>query len=449
MTTEQREGDVLVLAGSGVGHFHPVAAFVARLVPPERVVYAAVLRDGHPVRSKVERDGSRLVERAPAPEHGLADRALTVARRTVVRRWTPRLARRGPADAALPGLASRCTFALASLLRPVEDARASDGEQLHRLLTELRPSLVLAESHDHWLRVLCAHHGVPWVRYTTGPVAELSSSRPTEPGGFDPGLRGAEGAASRALLLARRAREAIGARRVARAAARIGVSGDAAPVARIAFACASMDDHPTHPSSWTYAGLSPYRPPADWRDAPPATGRDSVLVTWGSGRVGGERELLDRLLPVLVELAATHRIVVQSADEALRSSVHEAVAPHGVVEVQAPDRDPQYDLYRRAALVIGHGGYGTINEAVAFGAPVLVLPELVADRMETARRVQQAGVGATLNRYTATTETLRAAVRRAMTATSVQQAVLRVGAELRDPSASERILRDLRALIDG
>jgi UDP:flavonoid glycosyltransferase YjiC (YdhE family) len=219
------------------------------------------------------------------------------------------------------------------------------------------------------------------------------------------------------------------------------------PTACIAFAAASLDDHASTPAAWRYVGLSPYHPPQRWWSEEDPPERDTVLVTWGSGRVGGERELLGQLIPVLIELSHDLRIVVQSADSEVREMVEVQFSGEGRVETQTPNRDPQYDLYRRARLVIGHGGYGTINEALAFGAPVLVLPELVADRMETARRVHRAGVGASLNRYTATTSSLRTTVHRILAEPAIQCAVEHVGADLRDRSPSEQVLDQLRTFL--
>ena len=152
---------------------------------------------------------------------------------------------------------------------------------------------------------------------------------------------------------------------------------------------------------------------------------------------------------MLVELSRTHRVVVQSGDASHRELMSEALVDAPEVLVLPPDRAPQYDEYRRARLVISHGGYGTINEAVAFGSPILVLPELVADRMETARRVLFAGVGRSVNRYTATTASLRTTVMDVLGDDDVRSAVASVGADLRDRRGREEMLDRLRSEIEG
>ncbi len=437
--------DVLVLAGSGVGHYHPVAAFVSRLTTPDRIVIAAALGPNHPARRKVLRDGMGFVEWSADLEHGATTRALTFLRRTLVRRVAPRLAAIGPA-APLPNLASRSTFALASLLRPIEEGRASRGMQLDALLAELRPRLLLTEGHDEWASVLCARHGVTWVRYTTSPVSAPSRRRPTEPAGLDPGLRGAERLTNLVLWSAGCARRALVRRRVTRASTGSDRRGRSYPLFRLAFSSASIDDHSAVPTGWTYVGLSPYRAPDHWwKSAPTSRGRDTILVTWGSGRVAGERELLEKLLPALHDAAPWARIVLRSGDPAVRERVTSSRSTPSHVEVTAPAEDPQYDEYRRCALVVGHGGYGTINEAVAFGSPVLVLPELVADRMETARRVLHARVGSSLDRYNASTESLRSEVERLLADDSVRQSVRVAGAELRDRRNADLVVARLRS----
>ena len=48
---------------------------------------------------------------------------------------------------------------------------------------------------------------------------------------------------------------------------------------------------------------------------------------------------------------------------------------------------------REAALVIGHGGFGTTMTALAAGVPQLVLPLFSSDQFLNAERIQAAGVG--------------------------------------------------------
>lgn len=452
MTQAERDGsvDVLVVSGSGagIGHFHPIAAFAQQLTDPSKIVFTVNQDTDNPVRQKLIEDGMRFVEWQPSPEHGLLSRSFTVLRQQATRRWAPWLAARGT-DLDLPGRSSRFVFALASAIRPLEASRRSTGEQLNKMLRDLRPRLVLAEGYDEWLSVLCGHRGIPWARYTTGPVSEPHPSRPVQPAGIDPRLSGFDRVANSILYGVARLRESTATRRIRRSAEEMGVSGQSPPMERFAFTSRQLDDHSALATTWKYVGLSPYSAPAEWWEFDGGSNRDSLLVTWGSGRVGGELTLLQKLIPVLDEFAASHRVVVQSSDPKARELLATGLANRPSVIVQSPNRDPQYEEYQRALLVIGHGGYGTINESVAFGAPVLILPETVADRMETARRVMHGGVGRTINRYATSVELLRQAVADAMTSSEIAAATERVGADLRDRRAMLDLVGELQHAMDA
>jgi UDP:flavonoid glycosyltransferase YjiC (YdhE family) len=57
---------------------------------------------------------------------------------------------------------------------------------------------------------------------------------------------------------------------------------------------------------------------------------------------------------------------------------------------------PQAAAMREAALLVGHGGFGTTMTAVAAGVPQLVLPLFSSDQFQNAERVEAVGVGARL-----------------------------------------------------
>ena len=58
---------------------------------------------------------------------------------------------------------------------------------------------------------------------------------------------------------------------------------------------------------------------------------------------------------------------------------------------------PAYDIYQKARLVISHGGYNTVLESLYFGCPILLIPNIVADRMEVGRRTIENGYGHCIN----------------------------------------------------
>jgi UDP:flavonoid glycosyltransferase YjiC (YdhE family) len=54
---------------------------------------------------------------------------------------------------------------------------------------------------------------------------------------------------------------------------------------------------------------------------------------------------------------------------------------------------PQADVLPHAALVVGHGGFGTTQAALVAGVPQVVLPLFSFDQFANAERVEAVGVG--------------------------------------------------------
>ncbi len=95
---------------------------------------------------------------------------------------------------------------------------------------------------------------------------------------------------------------------------------------------------------------------------------------------------------------------------------------------------PQIALLRRAALAVTHGGMNTVNEALLFGVPLVVVPQ-AADQPWVARRVSQLGAGVTVN--TPTEPSLRDAALRAL-APQTRRAAKEIGATLANAGGAAR-----------
>lgn len=92
-------------------------------------------------------------------------------------------------------------------------------------------------------------------------------------------------------------------------------------------------------------------------------------------------------------------------------------APHGVVMPEA-------------ALVIAHGGHGTVMRGLVNDRPLLVMP-MGRDQTDNAVRVEARGAGLTLDPKTASTAEIRAAVLRLASEASFAENARRLGAEIR------------------
>lgn len=432
--TDRAGIDVLVIGGPGLGHYYPISAFCDSITTPDRVAYVMALPPGHPVREKVAASGGTFVQWRLPPTDRLVGRFLQPIRRTAVRRIAPFIAGRFPRSVELPNLASRLVFALGSLIRLDEESTAGCGQQLEEIIELYRPRLILAERNIGWVSVLAARHDIAWAEYTTGPATEPSKLRPTMPAGLDPRLERADAASNAVLFGMTRLRERSAQRRIRRAA---GTSSHPGPLAKFAFTCARLDDISGEPVSWRYVGLSPYKPVPDWRADPiPLDERNLILVSWSSGREGVEGKIFSQLLPVLESLSDRFEVVVQSGDERLLDYVRSTSS----IVVRPPSGTPDYQSYQRARLVISHGGYGTINEAAAFGVPILVVPKLAADRMETARRVIESGIGTSVDRYAVTTERFSEALDSLLDNSKDYDALRTISSDLRDSEPARELV---------
>ncbi len=146
---------------------------------------------------------------------------------------------------------------------------------------------------------------------------------------------------------------------------------------------------------------------------------------------------------------------VFSNDEAL-SSIVEAVrnlpvrvvvtvGPHGDPATLGAQPDnvhvaryiPQDQLLRHSAVVISHGGSGTLLASLAAGIPQLCVPQ-AADQFFNAAACERSGSGLALQPGAVTVEDVRNAVQRLLSDTAFKSAATRVGAEIAAmPSAKD------------
>jgi UDP:flavonoid glycosyltransferase YjiC (YdhE family) len=71
---------------------------------------------------------------------------------------------------------------------------------------------------------------------------------------------------------------------------------------------------------------------------------------------------------------------------------------------------PQVALLPRCALLVSHGGFNSVKEALAEGIPLVILP-VAGDQPYCARRCQALGVGRVIGPAERNAQAIRAAVR--------------------------------------
>lgn len=134
-------------------------------------------------------------------------------------------------------------------------------------------------------------------------------------------------------------------------------------------------------------------------DALPRKGR---VVYVSLGTVFNDRPAVYRAL--ISGAASTGAQVVVSAGASL-----EALADLRSPTVQLHRRVPQVELLDRVDLVVTHGGNNTVQECLAAGRPMVVIP-FGGDQLANARRVERLGVGVCIDARGLSPDALRDAL---------------------------------------
>jgi MGT family glycosyltransferase len=168
---------------------------------------------------------------------------------------------------------------------------------------------------------------------------------------------------------------------------------------------------------------------------PPAGDAPLVLVAMSStfqDQVGCLQRVLDALGTMAVRGVMTAGPAVDAAELAPPTNV--------TILESAPHRQ----VLRHSALVVTHGGHGTVMKALAAGVPMVLLPH-GRDQADTATRVTMRGAGIALER-TSRSRTIAAAARRVLQSPSYQAAAQRLGEAIRRDAASDALVRELEQI---
>lgn len=125
----------------------------------------------------------------------------------------------------------------------------------------------------------------------------------------------------------------------------------------------------------------------------------------------------------------------------------EALGPvPGNVLVQADV--PQLEILPRTTLFITHGGMNSVNEALFYNVPLVVVPQ-GADQPWVARRVEALGAGLSLSPRHLNADHLRRAAKRVAFQPTYAQAAARVGESLRTSGGYGRAASEILAFTRG
>lgn len=191
------------------------------------------------------------------------------------------------------------------------------------------------------------------------------------------------------------------------------------------------------PAGARYVG--PVLDEPDWAlDRPWAVppGDDPLVLVAMSSTFQDQVSVLQRCVDALASLPVrgivTTGLVVHPA--ALRS-------PAGVVVVESA---PHSAVLAHTAVVVTHGGHGTVMRSLAAGVPMVVIPQ-GRDQFDNAARITSRGAGLSVSKQSTAVE-IADAVRRVLDDDRYRQAADDLGATVREDARSGKLVAELEAV---
>jgi MGT family glycosyltransferase len=104
---------------------------------------------------------------------------------------------------------------------------------------------------------------------------------------------------------------------------------------------------------------------------------------------------------------------------------------------------PQLEILPRASLFLTHGGMNSINEALSFDVPLVVVPQM-ADQFWVAKRVEELGAGKRLPLQKIDAALLRRVAEEVLFQPAYAQAAARVGKSLREAGGQQKATDEIQ-----
>lgn len=193
----------------------------------------------------------------------------------------------------------------------------------------------------------------------------------------------------------------------------------------------------SRPDFVRYVGGRLTDPPwsGEWVSPWPASDSRPLVLVGFSTTFQDHAGVLQRVLDGLADLPV--RVLLTCGDALTPSDVR---APSNAMVVQ---RAPHAKVMAEAAIVVTHGGHGTVIRALAAGLPLLVIPH-GRDQVDNAARVVSRGAGLCLG-ADASEQDIRAAAWRLLAEPRFAAASARLGLIVRRDSASPALVEALES----
>lgn len=174
----------------------------------------------------------------------------------------------------------------------------------------------------------------------------------------------------------------------------------------------------------------------NWRSPWPEEDARPLILVGFSTSFQNHAGVLQRVIDAAAELPVRLLVTLGGAIEK-----HEVTPASNTVVLPSA---PHTQIMREAALVVTHGGHGTVMAALMHRLPMLVIPH-GRDQADNAARVTERGAGLSLER-TATTQEISAALECLLRDPSFGAAARNLGEAIEAEARSSMLIEDLEAL---
>ncbi|MBU5440414.1 macrolide family glycosyltransferase [Paenibacillus sp. MSJ-34] len=133
------------------------------------------------------------------------------------------------------------------------------------------------------------------------------------------------------------------------------------------------------------------------------------------------------------------RVIMSVGNQVDLNALEGKIPPHFTVVRFAP----QLEILQRSDLFITHGGMNSVNEALYYHVPLIVVP-MAADQPMVGERVAELGAGIMLDRHTMTADRLRDAVEEILQTPEYAVHSARIGDGLRAAGGQKKAIEEIR-----
>lgn len=444
----QKTETIVFFIGPGFGHYIPIANLAQKLNSTGyKILLVGAVNQESRLADQIRKDEFEYL--SLATEHGGSRYRRAVIR--AVLRLLDRLIgliAKIPSRDALPNLLSRIIFGIRSYIKPLTGVYAERIQQLIELPEKRNIKMIFADGvAGAGINYLCAMYQIPWIEYTTSPANVIEDGYPVYPIGLSPRMKICERLVNKTMRFFNKRRQIVQSRRLRKwFQPDLESKQEFIPRFKICFSIKEIDEYANFSQkTYEYVGISPYKYTNDLKKSSLPSG--GIYVTFGSTGTKRDRFLLRWLAQELIKYDLP--IYMQILNSDILKDVKSHIEPNQLSKFHFIGRlpTPAYDVYSQARLVISHGGYGTVLESLYFGCPVLLIPNIVADRMEVARRAVENGYGHCMNYYNLNAQSLKRRINELTLNPDIQDKTTKIKELIRNNDNFETLFNEIFQLL--